>query len=70
MGVLWFVTGGARSGKSRHAERLAGGAGRPVVYITTMEPGDEELHRRIEHHRSQRPRGWETVDHGMALRAP
>ena len=62
MSELWFVTGGARSGKSRFAERLATGTGRPVVYIATMEPLDEELRRRVERHRSQRPREWETVE--------
>ena len=62
MGDLWFVTGGARSGKSRFAERLAAGAGRPVVYIATMEPLDDELCRRVARHRAQRPQSWETVE--------
>ncbi len=67
MSELWFVTGGARSGKSRFAERLAAGSGRPVVYIATMEPRDEELRRRVARHRSQRPREWETVEAPLDL---
>ena len=62
MAELWFVTGGARSGKSAHAERLASGTGRAVTYIATMEPLDEELVRRVEAHRAARPAGWATVE--------
>ena len=73
MGELWFVTGGARSGKSRFAERLAAGSGRAVIYIATMEPLDEELRERVARHRAERPQGWETVeaplDPAGALRA-
>ena len=62
MAELWFVTGGARSGKSGYAERLASATGRGVVYIATMEPLDEELVRRVAAHRSARPASWDTVE--------
>ena len=62
MAALWFVTGGARSGKSRHAERLAASTGHPVVYIATMEPLDDELARRVAAHRAARPADWRTVE--------
>ena len=62
MGDLWFVTGGARSGKSGFAQRLAAGTGRAVVYIATMEPLDDELRRRVARHRAERPPHWETVE--------
>ena len=62
MAGLWFVTGGARSGKSAHAERLAAASGRPVTYIATMEPLDDELVRRVEAHRAARPASWDTVE--------
>ncbi len=62
MGELWFVTGGARSGKSRFAERLAAQTGRGVVYLATMQPLDDELRRRVKRHRSARPAGWRTVE--------
>ncbi len=65
MGALWFVTGGARSGKSRFAERLATAEaerGRPVLYVATMEPGDAELAARVARHRAERPADWRTVE--------
>ncbi len=65
MGALRFVIGGARSGKSRFAERLAAAEedrGSPVLYIATMEPLDAELAARVERHRAERPSSWRTVE--------
>jgi len=61
--TLHLVTGGARSGKSRYAERLAYalGGGR-VTYIATLAPDDDEMRRRIGRHRAGRPLGWTTVE--------
>ena len=67
MGQIWFVTGGARSGKSTFAERRAASLGRPVTYIATLEPLDDEMVVRIARHRAQRPTTWRTVE---APRAP
>src|SRR5262245_58013134 len=57
-----LFTGGARSGKSRMAERYAMLQGLPVVYIATAEAGDDEMRDRIAHHRAQRPAGWSTIE--------
>ncbi len=57
-----FITGGARSGKSALAERLAREKGGGVVYIATAEAGDSEMRARIEDHRRRRPAEWETVE--------
>jgi adenosylcobinamide kinase/adenosylcobinamide-phosphate guanylyltransferase len=62
MADLLFVTGGARSGKSRFAERLAAASGRAVVYLATMEPLDEEVRARIARHQTERPADWATVE--------
>ena len=62
MGELWFVTGGARSGKSAFAEQLARDHGGPVVYVATMEPSDKELELRVARHREARPESWVTVE--------
>lgn len=62
MADLWFVTGGARSGKSRFAEKLARESGRSVVYLATMPSIDKELAQRIEAHRQGRPIAWRTVE--------
>ncbi len=62
MGEIWFVSGGARSGKSRFAERLARETGRPLVYLVTMVASDEELVARIAAHRRDRPEDASTVE--------
>lgn len=66
VGELIFITGGARSGKSRFAERLAGNFGR-VVYLATLEPGDAEMQRRVEVHRASRPAAWPTIEEPLAV---
>jgi adenosylcobinamide kinase / adenosylcobinamide-phosphate guanylyltransferase len=65
--TLTFVTGGARSGKSAYALRLAARAGTQVVLIATAEARDEEMRKRIEAHRRERPAGWRTVEEPVDL---
>jgi adenosyl cobinamide kinase/adenosyl cobinamide phosphate guanylyltransferase len=65
---LVFLIGGARSGKSSLAVRLAAESGAPVVFIATGEPGDAEMAERIARHRAERPAGWQTVEEPVALR--
>jgi len=62
-----LILGGARSGKSALAERIAMESGRDVVYIATAQAGDAEMHERIEHHRSRRPAHWVSVEEPFAL---
>jgi len=57
-----LITGGARSGKSSLAQQLALESGGPVLFVATAEAGDEEMHRRIEQHRKQRPASWRTLE--------
>lgn len=60
-----LVTGGVRSGKSGHAERLVAGFGTDVTYVA---PGpaydDADWAARVARHREQRPAGWTTVESG------
>lgn len=69
---LILILGGARSGKSRLAEELAGRLGRRVLYLATAEAGDAEMARRIVQHRERRPPNWRTAEApvrvGAALR--
>jgi adenosylcobinamide kinase/adenosylcobinamide-phosphate guanylyltransferase len=57
---LTLITGGARSGKSRLAQDMARKASGPVLFVATAEAGDEEMKRRIEAHRKNRPAEWTT----------
>ena len=61
MGEMILILGGARSGKSRLAERLAAEV-EPVSYIATatLDGNDPEMTARIDRHRAARPEGWET----------
>ncbi|SFF08708.1 adenosylcobinamide kinase /adenosylcobinamide-phosphate guanylyltransferase [Phytobacter palmae] len=59
--MLTLVTGGARSGKSRHAESLVVNA-KGVLYIATSQIFDEEMAARIQHHRDSRPAHWRTEE--------
>ena len=65
--TLTFVTGGARSGKSGHALRLAAATTRPVAMIATAEARDAEMADRIAAHRRERPSGWRTVEEPIDL---
>jgi adenosylcobinamide kinase / adenosylcobinamide-phosphate guanylyltransferase len=62
-----LVLGGARSGKSAHAEQIAVDSGKSVVYIATAEAGDAEMTARIAHHRKRRNQAWTTVEETHAL---
>jgi adenosyl cobinamide kinase/adenosyl cobinamide phosphate guanylyltransferase/sugar phosphate isomerase/epimerase len=57
-----FVLGGARSGKSSYAQRLAQEYGEKVLYVATATAGDKEMKVRIENHRAERPAAWRTLE--------
>jgi len=58
---ITLVLGGARSGKSSYAQRLASSWQR-VTFIATAQPCDDEMRTRIERHRQERPAAWSTVE--------
>ncbi len=59
---LTFILGGARSGKSSHAQALAAQNGGSVLYVATATAGDDEMKTRIDAHRAERPSGWRTLE--------
>ena len=64
---ITLVLGGARSGKSRFAEKLVGNSGLQPVYLATGQALDQEMERRIEEHRQRRGSGWRTVEAPLEL---
>jgi adenosyl cobinamide kinase/adenosyl cobinamide phosphate guanylyltransferase len=63
---LTLLLGGARSGKSSLAVRMAG---ETATLIATATAGDDEMAERIRRHRAERPTGWTTVEEPLELRA-
>lgn len=63
---LILILGGARSGKSALAERLAQQRER-VLFVATAEPLDDDMERRIAAHRRQRPSHWKTLEEPVHL---
>lgn len=64
-----LILGGARSGKSRLAEKLAHESGLDVVCIATAQAQDAEMAERIAQHAARRPAHWRTVEEPLALAA-
>lgn len=58
---LTFILGGARSGKSTHAEQLAGAYAR-VAFVATAQAFDDDMAARIAAHRAARPAHWTTIE--------
>jgi adenosylcobinamide kinase/adenosylcobinamide-phosphate guanylyltransferase len=67
MWQLALVIGGARSGKSRIAEKLVRLRGMPPIYIATAEARDAEMALRIARHRADRGAGWATLEAPLDL---
>ncbi|MCI0634285.1 MAG: bifunctional adenosylcobinamide kinase/adenosylcobinamide-phosphate guanylyltransferase [Actinobacteria bacterium] len=61
------LLGGARSGKSALAVKLAASRDAPVVVIATAEARDDEMSARIREHREARPAAWSTVEAPVGL---
>lgn len=65
--AIHLILGGARSGKSAFAERLARDSGLPVKVIATAEALDDEMTLRIRRHQLDRPTGWDTIEQPTRL---
>jgi adenosylcobinamide kinase/adenosylcobinamide-phosphate guanylyltransferase len=68
MAEITLLIGGARSGKSSYALRLAKDSGSQVMYLAPGIPCDDEMKDRIERHRRDRPRGWQTIEETIHLK--
>jgi len=67
--VLTLLLGGARSGKSAYAEKLAVDCDLHVTYIATAQVYDAEFAARIRHHKQRRPAHWQLVEEPFFLAA-
>ncbi len=67
-GELILILGGARSGKSAFAERLAAARSR-VLFVATAQALDGEMKRRIAAHKGKRPPSWATLEEPLELAA-
>jgi adenosylcobinamide kinase / adenosylcobinamide-phosphate guanylyltransferase len=67
---LTLILGGARSGKTRHAEGLIKALPAPWIYVATAEIWNEEMRERVERHKADRSEaGWITVEAPLDLAA-
>ena len=68
MNKITLILGGARSGKSAYAEKLATESGLPVTYIATAQVYDDEFKQRVQHHKDRRPKHWQLIEAPHCLR--
>lgn len=62
-----LVTGGARSGKSKFAENMAGKFGGNVIYLATAQALDNEMRERILKHQQRRSKDWVTIEEPLEI---
>lgn len=62
MKKIILLLGGARSGKSHFAQQYAQNTAQKVLFVATATAGDEDMRRRIEKHKSERPENWNTLE--------
>ncbi len=64
---IFFITGGARSGKSSFAEGLAKDCAGKRAYIATAQALDQEMAAKIAKHRQDRGSTWDTFEEPIAV---
>ena len=62
-----MITGGARSGKSQYAEKMALAMSKNPVYVATAHIWDEEFRKRVERHRQRRGPEWTNIEEEKLL---
>jgi len=67
MSQIIFITGGARSGKSRFAEQLSASYGTSLCYLATAQSLDDEMGLRIRKHQQRRGDAWQTIEEPLHL---
>ena len=62
-----LITGGCRSGKSRYALELAKSISGTKRFIATAEALDDEMRQRIDQHRQERGKDWQTIEEPLEI---
>ncbi|MBL1434955.1 MAG: bifunctional adenosylcobinamide kinase/adenosylcobinamide-phosphate guanylyltransferase [Rhodobacteraceae bacterium] len=70
MNNLTFILGGASSGKSAYAERIALSSGQIPVYLATGQAHDGEMTEKISRHQARRGAEWQLIEAPLNLAAP
>lgn len=60
--MIYFITGGERSGKSRYAQELALELSSSPVYLATARQWDDDFRKRIKRHQSERDDRWTNIE--------
>jgi len=67
MGRIIFITGPVRSGKSNFAIEYAIENFKDVIFIASAKPIDDEMKKRIEEHKKNRPKEWLTIEEDINI---
>ncbi|WP_259070180.1 bifunctional adenosylcobinamide kinase/adenosylcobinamide-phosphate guanylyltransferase [Mucilaginibacter sp. X4EP1] len=60
--MIYYITGGTRSGKSSYAQKLALSLSNNPVYLATARKWDDDFKNRIKRHQQDRDERWENIE--------
>lgn len=60
--MIYLITGGERSGKSKYAQQLALMLSDKPVYIATARKWDQDFENRIQRHQNERDHRWTSIE--------
>lgn len=60
--MVYFITGGERSGKSSYAQKLAENLSNSPYYLATSRIWDKDFEKRVERHKNDRDERWTTIE--------
>lgn len=60
--MIYYISGGERSGKSSYAQKLAESLSKTPIYLATSRIWDEDFKQRVDRHISDRDERWTTVE--------
>jgi adenosylcobinamide kinase / adenosylcobinamide-phosphate guanylyltransferase len=68
--MIYFITGGERSGKSSHAQQLALRLSSNPVYLATAKQWDSDFQKRIARHKAERDSRWINIEEETYISKP